>query len=126
MTRIQWGSISGKQGSVTELSVSHFFCFTVCTVCISLPHYTLSFTVSPSFFLCFSFSLSFSHVYTTYHCYKNILYQLNVLTDNIFSADADNTKAHIILTKPLEHENMVLANCFSVANRILINKFNDA
>lgn len=38
------------------------------TMCISLPHYTLSFTSFPPF-LCFSFSFSLTHTYTTCHCY---------------------------------------------------------
>lgn len=38
------------------------------TMCISLSHYTLSFTSFPPF-LCFFFSLSLTHTYTTCHCY---------------------------------------------------------
>lgn len=140
MTRIQWGSISGEQGSVTELPVPQSP-----SVCSCYPKYAslvlITLSLSPSLppFSLYAFHFSFSSR-TTYDWYHNLKYQLKeFLQLRVWQAARCQqrqmsgtallflTEAHGTPTNLLEYENLcvnllqVSADSFGKANRVLFN-----
>lgn len=140
MTRIQWGSISGEQGSVTELPVPQSP-----SVCSCYPKYAslvlITLSLSPSLppFSLYAFHFSLSSR-TTYDWYHNLKYQLKeFLQLRVWQAARCQqrqmsgtallfqTEAHGTPTNPPEYENLcvnllqVSADSFRKANRVLFN-----
>lgn len=131
MTRIQWGSISGEQGSVTELSVPQSHCVCACYLKhASLVLITLSLSPSlPPFSLD---AFPFTHniwLISQHEVSTKRVPSAACLTGSATSAEADiwNRAPHGTPTNPLEYENLclnllqVLADSCRKANTVLFS-----